>query len=362
MTLKRLMIILGVLVFLAGIGIMWLWQYAYTPQGRARIIIAQLKNDTTSLRGWMLEYQVVRPGFPIPEDNGNLDYWEIAAASEEMFKLGREVQPIVVEAIQDDNRDVRMMAIQASGKFRDSAAIQLLVKFMLDTTRADNDKLQCLESLVEIGPEAYGPLLDASRKCDLYAMRAIPDMLAAKWGVAAVPHLIEMLEDPDEDVCWNAARDLGKLKDMRATAALVRHLNDQRGNVAYWSATALGEIGDRKTIPSLLKMLKEGHLVNRVRISNAGALARMGQDEGRDYLLTMVKSPYTGDRAEAANELGTTEIKGTLGPLLSLLGDSNDYVRERAAVAVRVIRLWARQPKASMVKPSKSRFSMTCET
>jgi hypothetical protein len=54
MTLKRLMIILGILVVLAGCGIAWLWQYAYSPQGRARVIIAQLKGDTTSLRGWML--------------------------------------------------------------------------------------------------------------------------------------------------------------------------------------------------------------------------------------------------------------------------------------------------------------------
>ena len=36
MTLKRLMIILGILVVLAGGGIAWLWQYAYSPQGRAR--------------------------------------------------------------------------------------------------------------------------------------------------------------------------------------------------------------------------------------------------------------------------------------------------------------------------------------
>ena len=71
MTLKRLIIVLGVLVVLAGVGIMWLWQYAYSPEGRARIIIAQLKNDTTSLRGWMLQHHVVRQGFSFPPHRGH---------------------------------------------------------------------------------------------------------------------------------------------------------------------------------------------------------------------------------------------------------------------------------------------------
>jgi uncharacterized membrane protein YqiK len=81
MTLKRLMIVLAVLVVLAGVGIMWLWQYAYTPEGRARVIIAQLKNDTTSLRGWMLQHHVIRPGFVVTPEvshcllNGQLNHF-----------------------------------------------------------------------------------------------------------------------------------------------------------------------------------------------------------------------------------------------------------------------------------------------
>ena len=59
MTLKRLFIILGILVLLAGIGIAWLWEYAYSPQGRARIIIAQLRGDDTTLRGWLLKNELV---------------------------------------------------------------------------------------------------------------------------------------------------------------------------------------------------------------------------------------------------------------------------------------------------------------
>ena len=66
MTLKRLLIVVTVLVVLAGGGMIWLGRVAYTPQGKARIIIAQLKGDKTSLRGWLLKHQVVRSGFSVP--------------------------------------------------------------------------------------------------------------------------------------------------------------------------------------------------------------------------------------------------------------------------------------------------------
>ena len=56
MTLKRLYIILGILIFLAGVGIAWLWQYAYTPEGRAMrkaldYLLAPERQDATGYYG-----------------------------------------------------------------------------------------------------------------------------------------------------------------------------------------------------------------------------------------------------------------------------------------------------------------------
>jgi HEAT repeat protein len=325
MTLKRLAIILAILIFLAGVGIMWLWQYAYTPEGRARVIIAQLKNDTTSLRGWMLQHHVVRPGFSEPYPLRTKSNYEIyrfnvsAAAAKEMGKLDRKVLPIVIGALQDDNRDVRLMAIWTCGEFADPIAIPPLLQCIRDAKQpvktasgsasSDDDVIvqdACADSLVAIGPEAFGSIL-------------------------------RLLENSHSSVRSSAACALGRIRDKRATDALIRHLGDSDSNVGSNAVWALGEIRDPKAILALLEALHNKEIANTVRISTAGVLERMGREEGLPFLLAMIMSPEPQDRVEAVNVLSAMWTKD-YDMLLPLLGDSDAHVRERAAWALGQLR------------------------
>ncbi len=337
MTLKRLMIVLGALMILAGVGIACLWQYAYSPSGRARVIIAQLKGDTASARGWLLQHHVIRPGFAIPPQAAvarqHLEFaWDrgTAAAEAEMARLGPKALPVVIEALHDENRFVRMMAIGACGKLHDPVAVAPLIQCMRDAARRPPNfdvQLRCLDALVEIGPECYGPLMEASRQCDPRIRWGIPGTLAEKWGAAAVPRLVEMLDDSDAFLRAFAAIELGQLKDRRAADALIRRLGDSEETVVTHAAQALGKIGDPKAIPALLAIFKDQRTENDVRISTAGAMANLGRNEGLNYLLAMVKSPNPDDRGRAAYELGDIQTATAYGPLVSLLSDGTASVR-----------------------------------
>ncbi len=353
MTLKRLMIILGILVVLAGVGIAWLWQYAYSPQGRARVIIAQLKNDTTSLRGWMLQHHVIRPGFSEPPPNeggfGHIIDRDKAAA-DEMEKLGHDVLPIVIDAFQDENdHDMVCMAIRVCGKFHDPSAIKPLVKCMHDITRDHptfpgdespffNFEEQCMGLLIESGPESFGFLLDVSKECKYDFRRRSLYSLSEMWGAAAIPHLIELLKDSDWLVRDGAASQLGEFKDNRATDALIGCLSNSDRDLRASAAKALGDVGDHKAIPQLLKVLqKKEHPRNECfedHISAAAALARMGRDEGLHYLRPLLNSPRCVYRIDVADVIGHAEIPGALEMLLSLLSDKEDLVRSSAATSL----------------------------
>jgi HEAT repeat protein len=349
MTLKRLAILLAILIFLAGVGIAWLWQYAYTPEGRARVIIAQLKGDTSTFRGWLLQHNLIRPGFSVPSQEGydmtqEQDRFAAdtqIAAAEAMVKLGRVVQPIVIEALRDDNNEVQMAAIRACGKFRDPAAIGPLVDCMHDSFKSRDQEIAfkieslCRDSLIEIGPEAYGPLLKASDECYPGVRNAIPLMLAGKWGHSAVPHLIGLLENYPGWVRACTAEELGVLKDPRASDALMRQLDLDENDplTKIQAAKALGEIGETRAIPYLLRMLHKSKTHTTAPV--AGVLARMGQEEGLKFFLTLAKSKSPPDRFEAARELGTKKIKGTLEPLLSMLSDKETYIRLQALRSIK---------------------------
>ena len=345
------MTLLGILVFVAGVGIMWLWQYAYSPQGRARFIIVQLKNDTTSFRGWMLEHHVVRPGFSVsPSEEYSHSYrakYGTASDSEiaalyETLNLGRKALPVEIEALHDEHWPVRRMAIRACGQFHDPAAIQPLAECMRDAPRDPTSQtadyvdvaFRYLDALIEIGPEAFGPIMEAAKQRGSLLPKGMPGMMAESWGPRAVQPLIELLDGPEEWYHESAAAELGWLRDGRAADALIRHLDDVE-DVRIVSARALGRIGDRKAIPALLKTFNSPPLEDRenknvARIAAAGTLARMGRDEGLQYLLSMAKSANPLDRADAACSMGAPPIKGTFGLLLSLMADSDGTVRLRA--------------------------------
>jgi HEAT repeat protein len=283
MTLKRLAILLAILIFLAGVGIACLWQYAFSPQGRARVIIAQLKNDTTSLRGWLLQHQVVRPGFEASPKDGATGPREdlepdispqARAAADKMAQLGKGALPVAIEAFGDDSRDVQMMAVRACGELRDPAATQQMIR------------------LLDCPP---GGITD--------------------------------------DICAYAVYELGKAKDPRATDTFVRMMNWPTPYICRLACISLGEIGDSKAVQSLLNPLQTNDRVPAwERVYAAGALARLGRKEGGDYLLRVFKDQdgNPSDRSFALEELVMTPRSEAYDPMISLLTDSDDALRRRA--------------------------------
>jgi hypothetical protein len=212
MTLKRLAILLAILIFLAGVGIAWLWQYAYSPQGRARVIIAQLNDESTTLRGWLLKHHLVREGYTVQADNvlstpprNDLDRetqeyrnreraWErrIDAAAEAMAKLGNDVIPVIIQELQGSkdgrSQDAKFVAARTSGRLHDPAAIEPLASWVRavagDNVGFDRALVhtEVTWTLVEIGAEPR-----------------------------AIPAIKKLLEDPEPEVRSVAAEALEEL-------------------------------------------------------------------------------------------------------------------------------------------------------
>ena len=75
-------------------------------------------------------------------------------------------------------------------------------------------------------------------------------------GKPAVPPLIALLKDPDDDVRWEAAKALALISDPCAVPALVEALEDHNFGVRWIAADGLVNIG-REALPPLLKALIE---------------------------------------------------------------------------------------------------------
>ena len=118
------------------------------------------------------------------------------------------------------------------------------------------------------------------RKAAAYALGRIGD-------TSSIQLLIRILSSPDEfpDVKAHAAEALGYLRDRTAFSALVTAASDPSAEVRFWSAFALGNLGDKRAVPCLEELAGNDHEIVEgwwaVSEEAAAALSELQQVPGR---------------------------------------------------------------------------------
>jgi HEAT repeat protein len=228
----------------------------------------------------------------------------------------------------------RAFAAELLGRVGSAKVVPALLATVEATQTEDSDVREiALRALARIGdPGAVVPLVAALRSADAWLAPRIADILA-RHGEAAVDPLLAVLADsgPTSPRAW-AANVLGEVRATRAFPALARALDDPDDEVRAKAATALGRLGDRRALASLLE-----HLLNdpapfvRARVASA-----LGQFDGPEVINRLIQT--LGDSAwwvrmraiEALEQIGPVAE----GPLLVALDDGDTEIRQRAAIAL----------------------------
>ncbi len=173
----------------------------------------------------------------------------------------------------------------------------------------------------------------------LQAVRAIQN-LPAEAKKNAVPQLIQLLKEPDENVRVAAASALQRLGGL-ALPVLVDLLKEPKEdkNVKIYAASIIGDIGPsaKGSIPDLVDALKDPDVILRVNLIHAlGGMA----PEAKDALAPLQEALKDGSaavRSSAAFALGrfganAAAAAGTLNELKEK--DPSPVVRDLAAKAL----------------------------
>lgn len=118
----------------------------------------------------------------------------------------------------------------------------------------------------------------------------------------------KMLQDPQAHKRASAARVLGELKDRGSVSSLIRMLINDNENVHVrtFVVEALGEIGDKEAIQPLIKVgsenSKEEYLVKYV----AEALCKIGGVEIVSFLIELLGNPFIRGDKHLENKISST--------------------------------------------------------
>lgn len=147
-------------------------------------------------------------------------------------------------------------------------------------------------------------------------------------GGAAVPGLIERLEQGAPEIRRAAAAALGSIGDPRAVSPLITALGGEDPGLASLAAGALGKIGDSRAFDPLLGHL--GHPSALVRQSVIGAVNSLGHPDHTARMLALLEAPDPLVRAGAVKSLGYFGDPAAAGGLLAAARDEDPEVRQAA--------------------------------
>jgi HEAT repeat protein len=174
--------------------------------------------------------------------------------------------------------------------------------------------------------------------------------------------LVEVLKDPDERLCYQAAKSLvGLVGHQRGLKLLehenpeVRHatiwaldelklrkeqqewlipllvtcLSDKHGAVRAATAYLLGRLGAHQALEGLIELLKDDYPLTQMNALDA--LGQLKNPEAFDALVAHLQSPYAFLAADALGKLGKPEA---IPHLIPLLEDPDPTVQGSATLAI----------------------------
>ena len=196
-------------------------------------------------------------------------------------KARKEALETVLFALKDTSWRVRKAALDVMlSCFSPEEPMPGLVALLglPDNAGARNS---AIEGFVRIGSHAVDHLAGAFKTADADVRKFIMDIAGESGDKKFIPLLMSALEDSDPNVVASAVEHLGIMKEPSAVGALEEIID--RGDVwtSYPAVEALGNISDERSIPTLLRLLKDKAL----REPALRALGKLGGErEVRDIV------------------------------------------------------------------------------
>jgi HEAT repeat protein len=243
--------------------------------------------------------------------------------------------PAIIEMLNDQNRYIRHAGVRALGELGDKSAIPSMIDALRDENQwvreeavlslrrlGDKTAVPALIKALDEDPDITHVLINALR--DLKDTRALPALMnfvgkekswesrkAAREGVETLIKLVVQtndlsftsfflgaLKDKSQHVRREAAWALWNLGDKITIPALIKALRDSDRNVRYYAVRALENIHDERAIEALQKVALNDSDIG-VKQSSTWALARFGDFSNAALLIPALKNNTLADAVKA---------------------------------------------------------------
>ena len=246
-----------------------------------------------------------------------------------------QIFEVLIGALMDHDWNVRYRAVNSLRDFGDKRAIPGLRELLF--TDQEN---AIFSGAFEPAAEGYWPRAPDPAFSPEQARESAALALGEMIGKAAIPDLIQMLDDSAFNVRSGAATALGRLEAVEAIDKLIVLLTDPiEFSVQAAAAEALGNIGEGGTENLLEAALH--HEFHEVRVESVRALEKIGTAKAREVLLKISPTILANDqkkvRISTIQALGKLRLSKALPSLIILLDHPDPTIKIAIINALRTI-------------------------
>lgn len=203
------------------------------------------------------------------------------------------VVSLLIKKLEDEDWRVRKTAVEMLLDIKGETVIKALFNTLYRDDNA-NARNSAIEALVALGSEATSYLIEAYKSSDTDVKKFIIDIIGNTGDLKALPLLLKALEDKDENIRASAVEHLGNIRgNVSVINALTGVLKSKDIWVAYPAADALGRIGDAKAVDALVSVLPQKALREPV-------IRALGQIAEVSTLTSIV--PFLNDKSKTVRE------------------------------------------------------------
>ncbi|MGA7617372.1 MAG: HEAT repeat domain-containing protein [Thermoanaerobaculia bacterium] len=198
------------------------------------------------------------------------------AAQQVARQIGPEDLPLIFEMLGDRDWRVRKTIIEGLLREPSARVVEGLLDALHDPENAGK-RNSATEALIRIGADALPHVLArVEREGDVDVRLSLVNLLGDLRNEAALERLLKLLAtETDVNVLSSVVTSIGKYRDPRSLPDLLRALRRDDLWLKFHVIEALGEIGDRAALPSILPLYAEKSLRKPV-LESVGKIADVG--------------------------------------------------------------------------------------
>ncbi len=163
----------------------------------------------------------------------------------------------LLEALGDENWRVRQVAVNSLAQKRNVDAVAILVGKIRNQHQDISVLNSALKVLAQLKGDIIGPLTELLQLPDEDLRGYVVLALGEQSDRRAIPALMDMLNDSNQNVRYNAIEALGKLRAIEAVDVLANITESGDFFLAFPALDALKKIGDPSVLPRIIRLLED---------------------------------------------------------------------------------------------------------